>query len=108
VGNEQCENYPDAEVISELLKRHADALFNVHEVASDTTEKRTGFTRKKMIAECPRCKGACQVRLMELHLAEGGFITYSPTRVIEWAACPLCELTDIHEFVHRAGVPRKT
>lgn len=94
--------------MSELLKKHAAALFDVCEVASDTTEKRTGFTRKRKIAECPRCKGACQVRLMELRLAEGGFITYAPSRVIEWAACPLRELTDIHEFVHRAGVMRKT
>lgn len=68
------------------------------------TEKRTGFTRTQTVVKCEKCGRDCHVYLDEFKEAEGGFVYYDPSRVLEYASCYYCEDLMFHVVIHRKGV----
>lgn len=68
-------------------------------------EKSTGFKRTRKTATCPQCGVSRPVFLDVIEQAEGGFVNYSPPRVVEWASCPFCVRISpgVHHYVHQEG-----
>lgn len=89
--------------MSEKHAKEADELRPAYERVNRKVEAETGFTRTVESVPCPKCGRQCPTDIRSADIAEGGFIRYTPSRVVEWATCYHCEELGFHEHVHREG-----